>query len=182
MEERKKVGKIATDLLEKQQVSQTVTDIQREAQKEYLNCIEWAIKHAKKEVDCSHLLGGGRGHEDCATREPLIGDMYVVVITKKEKLLQNVLRNSFHTRSTCPTPDNDQTVFFWHDKTGDLEYLWTIPDAETCAVFSENALQVVPEERQLLGFVLDFLDGTLLQEARRRNGENLVTGITLEGK
>lgn len=182
MEDREKIGKIATDLLAKDQEANTVIDIQREATKDYLNCIDWAIKHAKKEVSCDHLLGGGRGHEDCATREAFVGDMYVVVLTKKERLLKNVIRNSFHTRATCPTPDFNQTVFFYHDKTGDLEYLWTIPDEEACGMYYENALHVVPEEKQLLGFILDFMNGTLLTEARRRNRENLITGTILEGK
>jgi hypothetical protein len=178
---RKTMGAVATDLLNKAPESNTVIDIQREAQKEYIENLEWAVRHAKKEVDCSHLIGGGRGHEDCATREPLMGDFYVVVITKKEKLLQNVLRNQFFTTISCPTPDYNQSVFKYHDKTGDLEYLWTVPDEESCAVYYENAAIVVPEERQLLGFVLDFLNGALLQKARRLNGE-ISTGIILEGK
>ena len=181
MERKKKLGEIATDLLQKPGDKNTVTDIQREAQKDYLDSLEWAVKHAKKEVDCSHLKKHGQ-HQDCATREALVGDFYVVVITKKEKLLPNVLRNMFSTRKTCPTPDYNQSVFMWHDRTGDLEYLWTIPDEESCAIYSENAIEVVPEERQLLGFVLDFLNGSLLREARKRNGEDLVNGIILEGK
>jgi hypothetical protein len=181
MEEREKIGKIATDILSKSQDKNTIIDVQREATKDYLTQIDWAIKHAKKQVDCSHLLGGGRGHEACAAREALVGDMYVVVLTKKEALLQNVLRLSFHTRITCPTPDYNQTVFFYHDKTGDLEYLWTVPDEQTCAVFYDNAVDIVPAERQLLGFILDFLSGALLAEAKKRNGESkLIDGIVLE--
>ena len=109
-------------------------------------------------------------------------DFYVVVIVKKEKLLENVLRNYFAERSTCPTPDYDQSVFKYHFYSGNLEYLWTLPDKQTCEIFARNVEKVVKEEQLLLEFVLNFYNGELMRLARKMNGENLETGIVLEGK
>jgi len=103
-------------------------------------------------------------------------------LLKKEKLLENVLRNYFAERSTCPTPDYDQSVYKYHYDSGNLEYIWTIPDRETCHVFLNNAHLVVPEERLLLEFVIAFSNGELMRLCRKLNGENIETGIILEGK
>lgn len=104
-------------------------------------------------------------------------DFFIVVITKRERLMQNVLRNYFTGRLTCPTPDYDQTVYRYN-KIGDyIEFIWTIPDRETCHVFRDNALKIVESERELLRFVMDFNDGTLYKLCKRLNGEKLDTPI-----
>jgi len=52
---------------------------------------------------------------------------YVCVITKKERLMDNVLRNYFLARSTCPTPQYDQTVYKYHRDSGAIQFLWVLP-------------------------------------------------------
>lgn len=179
---KKKVGEIASDLLLKTPETRDPIEIQREVQKDYIQNLYWAVQHAQKKVDCSHLAGTGRGHDNCASREAVVGDFYVVVVTKREKLMENVLRNYFFHALVCPTPDYDQTVYKYDAKKETLTYLWTVPDIETCETFKRDASSVVPEEQKLLEFVLKFYDGTLLRQARQLNGENLETGIVLEGK
>lgn len=176
------VGKIASDLLLKTPETRDPIELQREIQKDYLDNLKWSVQHMQKKVDCSHLVGNNRGHEQCAQRTAYLDDFYVVVITKKEKLLENVLRNYFFETIDCPSPDYNQSVFRYSHAREELEYLWTVPDRDTCDLFQQNAIHIVPEERQLLDFVLKFRNGTLLQQARRLNGENLQTGIILEGK
>lgn len=112
-----------------------------------------------------------------AGRSSYFGDFYVVVITKKEPLMQNVLRNYFFHRLSCPTPDYDQTLYKCNAKSDNVELLWCIPDRETCHIFKENAVQIVPEERQLLKYVLDFADGTLFKYAKLANGEETFSNI-----
>lgn len=180
--ENQTVGQASADLLQQAPETRDPIEIQREAQKDYILHLEWSVRHMQKKVDCSHLAGQGRGHEECPTREAHLGDFYVVVLLKKEKLLENVLRNYFVQTLSCPTPTWDQTVYKYHASDEKLEYLWTVPDRETCLIFQENALEIVPEERWLLKNVLEFHDGTLLRKARELNGENLETGIILEGK
>jgi hypothetical protein len=96
---------------------------------------------------------------------------YIHVETKKEKLLETTLRNYFIDRKTCPTPNYDQSVYRYNKHAGQIEYLWTIPDRDTCFHLRDNALQIHPSERQLLNFVLQFDDGTLLKMCKKFNGE-----------
>ena len=44
-------------------------------------------------------------------------------------------------------------------------------------LFKQNALQVVDEEKELLRFVLQFDDGTLLKLCKKLNGEETDTII-----
>ncbi len=104
-------------------------------------------------------------------KKDYVGDFYLVVITKKEKLLTNVLRNYFMTRVSCPTPDYDQAVYRYNKKDESLDFLWVIPSKDACLMLRDNAIMVMPEERQLLQFVLDFADGSLFQMAKKLNGE-----------
>lgn len=107
-------------------------------------------------------------------------DFYVVVVTKKEPLMQNVIRNYFLARSTCPTPDYDQTVYVYNRMRDDVEFLWTLPAKDICQEFIRDALQVPDEEKELLNYVLSFSDGTLFQLAKRLNGEKMIRGVQLE--
>jgi hypothetical protein len=98
------------------------------------------------------------------------GDFYVVVISKKERLLENVLRCYFFSRKTCPTPEWDQTVYKYHRLSGP-EFLWVVPSKDTCELFMRSAPYIVLEERGLLNFVQQFTDGTLMKIAKSLNGE-----------
>jgi len=98
-------------------------------------------------------------------------DFFVVVITKRERLMEKLFRLYYTARHSCPTPEWDQSVYHYTHKDERLEFLWTIPDKDSCDHLRDNALMVHPEERQLLKFVLDFQDGTLLQLAKKLNKE-----------
>lgn len=157
---KKTVGAIASELQQQAPDSRDPIEIQREVHKDYIDNLKTAVDRGL--LSMKH-------------------DFYVVVITKKEALFEKVLRNYFAERGTCPTPDHDQTVYKYHYNSGNLEYLWTIPDRQTCEVFLRNADKIVPEEQLLLEFVLNFYNGELLRLCRKLNGENLKTGIILEG-
>lgn len=98
-------------------------------------------------------------------------DFFVVVLTKRERLMNKLFRLYYAARHSCPTPEYDQSVYHFKHKDERLEFLWTVPDKETCYHLRDNAIMVHPEEKQLLGFVLDFLDGTLLTLSKRLNNE-----------
>lgn len=105
-------------------------------------------------------------------RQRYQGDFYVIVLTKKERLFKNVFRHYFFTRLSCPTPEWDQVVYQYTYKTGDIEFLWVVPDKATCEFMTNNSLEIPPDEKQLLKYVLDFNDGTLLKIAKTLNGES----------
>ena len=149
---RETVGKIATDLLPNQiDDTHTAIDQMREQLTEWDKNIELAVEQGLKDY--------------------MVGDFYVVVSTKKERLLPNVLRNYFFTRFSCPTPEYDQTVYRYHRADDALEFLWVVPSKDTCHHFYNNPLQIEGDERELLEYVLSFMDGTLLYKAKKLNGE-----------
>ncbi len=144
------VGKASRDLLLKNEPSHSVIDYEREMHKDYEKNILECVERCKKEF---------------------FGDFYVLVIIKKERLMQNVIRNYFLGRKSCPTPDWDQTVYSYDRKNDTIKFMWVIPAKDICEYYKSHALEVVPEERELLQFVLDFDDGTLLRLAKKLNGE-----------
>lgn len=173
---KKTVGHIASDLQLKTPDSNDPIEIQRATEREYIDNLEWCVKHALKKVDCSSI----KGHEECKNRESLDGDFFVASLIKKEKLLQNVIRNYFVPTKTCPTPTYDQTLYRYNHRKEQLEFLWVVPDRDTCETLHENKDIVVPAERELLSFILDFYDGTLLRKCKKFNGESKYAGVLLE--
>lgn len=98
-------------------------------------------------------------------------DFYVVVITKKERLMPNVLRNYFFSRYSCPTPDYDQIVYKYHSRQHVLEFIWVIPARDICNQLLIEAPFVHPDERELLSYVIDFREGILGKKSLSLNGE-----------
>lgn len=100
------------------------------------------------------------------------GDFFIHVETKREKLTPNVIRNYFAARKTCSTPWYDQTLYKYHRNDEHIEFLWVVPSKPTCIELRENALLVQDDFKELLQFVLDYYDGTLLKRCRELNGED----------
>ena len=149
---KKTVGAISAELATQKQEKLSIKEQQEAMTEDYLkNLIECVDTHAKI----------------------FLGNFYVVVITKNEKLMPNVFRNYFSGRESCPTPDYDQTVFRYNKATEDIEYIWTIPSRDACHHLKDNALLVHPEEKELLKMVLAFADGTLYKICKQLNGEEI---------
>lgn len=98
-------------------------------------------------------------------------DFYIVVETKKEPKMKNVIRNYFIVRESCPTPQYDNSVYKYHYATEECEFLWVLPSKQVYAMLKNHALDLPSEQRELLQFVLEDSDGTLLQKCRKLNGE-----------
>ena len=150
---KKTVGQTSVELLQKEPETRSPIDIQREVHKEWDKELFECIDRGKKDIS---------------------GDFFVVVITKKEKLMPNVLRNYFGFRRSCPTPDWDQAVFHYHAEGDRIEFLWVVPSKDTCELFEQNVLQIADAEKELLRYVLDFKDGTLMSKAKQLNKEYVV--------
>lgn len=147
---RDTVGKISTDLLAKEPETRDPIEIQREVHKTYVDeLIECAMTFSK-----THPY-----------------DFYVSVVTKKERLMKNVLRNYFFPLLACPTPTYDQAVYRYHHKDEKIEFLWVLPSKDTCELFRDHMDEIVPEERQLLGYVMSMYDGSLLALSKKLNNE-----------
>lgn len=150
MTQKKTVGQVSQELSSKTPDTRSPIEQMREQLEDYDKNVWECVDRSKKDFDA---------------------DFYVVVITKKERLLENVLRNYFMGRISCPTPDYDQTVYYYNRNSESLSFLWTIPSKDTCLIFLENKEFIAPNEYGLLEFVLKFNDGTLFKEAKRRNRE-----------
>lgn len=147
---RKKAGEIATELMQKAPETRDPIELQRAMMKEYCDEVIKCAMHGQKYYR---------------------GDFYVVVITKKEKLMQNVLRSYYLHRETCPTPDWDQAVYKFNHILESFEEMWVIPDKQTADMLYFNALEVIPEEQQLRNYCIDYYNGNLLKKAKILNGE-----------
>ena len=147
---RPTLGKIATDLLQKEPETRDPIAIEREMQKDYMNNLFAAVDRGYAKYE---------------------GDFYIVVETKWEKILERVFRNYFIDRLTCPTPNYDQSVFRYNRKLGQIEYLWTIPSQDASHHLRDNAMYVAKEEQGLLNFVLQFDQGILYRACKKFNNE-----------
>jgi len=153
---RKTVGELSLDLSKKAPDAQNAIDQMREQLSEYEENVLKCIKNNRNKYE---------------------KEFYVVVLTKKERLMQNVLRGFYFARKTCPTPDYDQAVYRY-TKSGDhLEFLWVIPSADTVNLMKNNVAYVPSDQYALLGFVLKFVDGTLLDFAKKQNKEKRDSNI-----
>lgn len=156
MEEKKEigrdtVGKISSRLLMLEPESRDPIELQRAIQeKTYLQDLIACIESGKKMFP---------------------SDFYIVHVSKKERLMENVIRGYFIPRLSCPTPQYDEAVYKYFIDTEHVQFLWVLPSKDTCYLFRDNAHRVVPEERELLKYILEFYDGTLLLRAKQMNGE-----------
>lgn len=150
MKKRDTVGKISSELIQKEAPTRDPIALEREMHKEYeVNVLECVEIHKKM----------------------FNSDFYVVVLTRRDRLMKNVIRHQYFGRESCPSPDFDQTVYKYHKKEEAIEFLWVIPSQDVCHTFRDNALIVTESERPLLNFVLEFSDGTLYRRAKQLNGE-----------
>ncbi len=162
MEESKPtVGKEALKRLEDPDSKQGIVDTQREIDKGYFEDLHKCIDEAKK-------------------REGFDGNFFIVVLQKKEVLMQNVVRRYFVARQSLPTPDYDQTVWYYR-KGGTPEYLWTIPNPEYALLMYNHPLNFPPDHKELLGFVRDFMESKLYRKTCERIGiKPDIPGLILE--
>lgn len=156
----KTVGASSVELAKKEPDTRDSIELQREIHKDYEKNIFEAVDRGMKDFQ---------------------GDFFIVVTTKKERIMQNVIRNIFFPRKTCPTPEYDQTVYHYIRKDDRLDFLWVVPAKDACQLLRVNALGVPKEERDLLYFVLSFYDGSLLRKAKKLNGEEIDSPLLERG-
>jgi hypothetical protein len=85
--------------------------------------------------------------------------------------MENVLRNYFGFRRSCPTPDYDQAVYKYSQKDDEVSFLWVVPSKDACMMMIANRMIIDPDERELKEFVLRFASGDLMRLAKLLNGE-----------
>jgi hypothetical protein len=149
-QDKKTVGQHSVELNSKKPDSANVIDLQRSMQSEYTKYFLETLYEGKKQ------------YQD---------DFYIVVITRRDRLMDNVVRNQFLHRKSCPTPDYDQVAYKYNKKDDNITFLWVLPDKTTAQLLKENALLVAGEEKELLRYVLEDSAGDLLIKSKKLNGE-----------
>jgi len=147
---RKTVGELSLELQQKEPDTRDPIELEREIHKDYEDQILKAVEQGKKDF---------------------YGDFFIVVVTKKERLMQNVLRNFFLARETCPSPEYDQTVYHYHRSDEHVEFIWVLPSKDTCKLFKDNVLEIADSEKGLRNFILRDAAGDLLMLSKKLNGE-----------
>ena len=102
------------------------------------------------------------------------GTFYVVVLTKRERLIEKTLRNYFYARQTCPTPSYEQAVYKFNSKDESLTFLWMVPSKKLCEdmLIQRHDLNMVNDP--LLPFVIDYVTGRLYVKAVSLNDEHSI--------
>jgi hypothetical protein len=124
------------------------------------------VREATKDWEKSLLVCVDRG------KKSYLGDFFIVILIKNERLFDEVCRLLFFPRISCPTPTYNQTVYKYTRANEQLEFLWVVPDKLTSQFYLENAIEVESDERDLLNFIIDFYSGELDKKAQILNGEN----------
>jgi hypothetical protein len=115
---------------DKQEVGETSSAMNKTFEEELMECIH---SYQKKRLEN-------------------VKPFYMVVLSKKERIMNNVVRRYFFGRESEPTPDYDQTVFKVNPKDQRIDYKWTIPDIETYHKMIFFGHNYPLEEQQLVEF------------------------------
>ncbi len=103
------------------------------------------------------------------------GDFFIVALIKRERLMNNVFRNYFIPRKSCPSPHYDQIVYHYHRADDRIEFLWSLPSVVAIQNLLAHKHELDSSFFPLLQFVLDFLDGKLEKKAQLLNNETIGT-------
>lgn len=102
-------------------------------------------------------------------------DFYVVVLMKREKLLnvigKKTLRRFFTATIDCPRPDHDRNVYKYHHKSGILEELWLLSSKRTCKFLMEHPNELQQGEESLLKYCILKENGSLYKLMKKENNE-----------
>lgn len=147
------VGKIAVGLMAKEPETRSPIELERAMHSEYVENVYICLDEAKKRYSAK--------------------EFFIVVETKREKLLPNVFRHMFLSRLSCPTPNYDQCVYLYNRADDKISLLWVLPSRDASFLLMENAFRIDPSEKELLGYVMDFADGELFKLAKKLNHEHI---------
>src|SRR5271156_2125402 len=101
-------------------------------------------------------------------------DFYVVLITTADRVLRQP-KIILLARKSCPTPVYKQSVWKWMSQVGQLEFIWSIPDAILYYHILRNQSKYMndKETADLAKFVILMESGELLEWVKRENGEKI---------
>ena len=159
IKKRDTVGKISTDLAQKPREYIEVGELREGVLTDFPKNMCETIEHGLKAYS---------------------GDFYIVVLAKKERLFNNLIRNYFFHRKSPPTPEYDQSVYHYNRLNDTIELMWVLPKKEACKFLKTYALLIPKEQKELLGYVLAFYNGDLLKKVKILNNEQKDSNILMD--
>lgn len=96
---------------------------------------------------------------------------YIDIKHKNERLANEVERKIWIAKRVCPTPTYDQTVY--RVDTEGIHFLWHVPATYVAKQMYKDMLFIPDEEKELLGYVIDFFNGSLDDLCRKENNEKV---------
>jgi len=145
------LGQTVIDKYSTQQDEIELGDLKKDEMERYFNYLTMAMDTGKKMFN---------------------GNFFIEVAKKRERLMPQILPRIFALpRSTCPTPFYDQDVYIYNREDDCLDFVWAVPDPDTCDQLANNMNNLCLEDKELLEFVFKYKDGSLLRMARKFNGE-----------
>lgn len=101
-------------------------------------------------------------------------DFYIVLVTTNDRVLLQP-KIIFLARKSCPTPVYKQSVWKCKSFTGELEFLWSIPDSLLYYHILANQPKYLQdrETADLAKFVILMESGELLKWVKKENGEKI---------
>jgi len=110
-------------------------------------------------------------------------DFYIVLITIVDRVLRQP-RIIPLARKSCPTPVYKQSVWKYRNGTGDLEFLWSIPDSILYHHILHNRTKYLADKEtaELAKFVILMENGELLKWVKKENGEKIDAVIKIDNQ
>ncbi len=101
----------------------------------------------------------------------IVNDFFVQVLFVKHRLLANTMVRKFGFHQNCPSSNYDQTLYKYHRNTGQVEFLWTVPNVAACHNLPLIKNFLPKDQSELLSFIEDFKRGELDRRADRLNNQ-----------
>jgi len=103
------------------------------------------------------------------------GDFFIELYPIKDSLLDIVNMQGDNLkmldRKSCPTPRPGHHVYHYNAKNQATELLWVLPEPHYIQVIKDNIIDVASDLKDLISFIYQYEDGSLLKMARKFNGE-----------
>ncbi len=101
-------------------------------------------------------------------------DFYIVLITTIDPILRQPKLIAL-ARKSCPTPVYKQSVWKYKNSSGELEFIWSIPDAILYYHILRNQSKYLTDKdtADLAKFVILMESGDLLRWVKKENGEKI---------
>lgn len=150
MSTKQTAGKIWTDLQSKQQDKASVFEFTNAIGNDLMPKLVALVEQDKKKADA---------------------DFFVEVCIRMNALMAGVPEFYMKSRYSCPTPFPDRAVFHYDRRKEAIFFLWHVPSIQEIDYYVNNILTLRPDEREAAQDALNYRDGTLLNLAKKLNGE-----------